>query len=191
MADPDVIRDLGDTLLFLLRSGIESSIVEPEQIYLSTLDDFQNYGAMNQPLVTIFLYRIAINSQMRNSPRRTLSGGQTTRPPLPIELYFMITPWAQDTSDEYRIVGRILQAFYDNAELGPTQLQGDSWEVGDSVEIILESLPLDDHYRIWDTSTLPYRLSLTYQVRVVGIAATKISETTPVLDAEFRRLRNE
>ena len=194
MADPNVIRDVGNTLLVLLRSGIGSGIervVEPGDIHLSTPDDFQNYQDPSDPVITIFLYRISINSQMRNSPRRMLPDGRTKRPLLPVDLYFMITPWAHDTSDEYRIVGRVLSTLYDNAELGSTQLRGDSWEEGDSVQIILESLPLDDHYRIWDSSSLPYRLSLTYIVRVIGIEPSEISEITPVLDAEFRGLRTE
>ena len=128
---------------------------------------------------------------MRNSQRRTLPDGRTTRPLLPLDLSFLITPWSSETSDEYRLVGRILRTFYDNAELGRTQLQGDSWEPDDSVQIILETLPLDDHYRIWDSASLPYRLSLSYLVRIVGIAPGEISEVTPVLEAQFRRLRTE
>jgi hypothetical protein len=101
----------------------------------------------------------------------------------------MITPWARNTRDEYRIVGRILQCMYDNAELGASQLQGTSWEPGDSVQIILDSLPIDDHYRIWDSSSLPYRLSLTYMVRVIGIEPGRVTTYPPVTEADFRRLR--
>ena len=190
MAGPDVIRDVGTTLVFLLRGGVDP-VVEPENIYLSTPHAFQDYQEPTAPLITIFLYRVAINSQMRNSPRRTLPDGRTTRPLLPIDLSFMITPWAAETIDEYRIAGRILRTLYDNAELGSAHLQGDSWEAGDSVQIILESLPLDDHYRIWDSSSLPYRLSLSYMVRVVGIEPGEIMEETPVLEAQYRRLRTE
>ena len=190
MATQDVIRDVGSTLVFLLRSGVDT-LVEPENIYLSRPDGFQDYQNSSNNAITIFLHRVAINPQMRNGPQRTLADGRKTRPLLPIELSFLITPWAPDLSNEYQIIGRILRTFYDNGELGSTQLQGDSWEPDDSIQIIMESLPMDDHYRIWDSSNQPYRISLTYMVRVIGIEPGRIIESTPVLEAQFRRLRNE
>ncbi len=191
MAAPDAIRDTGQTLLFLLRNGIDPTIVQPGRISLSTPDEFGDFQTPDFPAVTVFLYRIALNPEMRNSPRRTLPDGSIQRPLLPLELYFMITPWARVTSDEYRIAGRVLQVLYDNSELGSSQLQGPSWEDGDSVQIVLESLSIDDHYRIWDSSNLPYRLSLTYMLRVVGIEPGEAITVPPVVQAEFQRLRTE
>jgi hypothetical protein len=187
MATVEVIRDIGETLLFLLRSSIDTAIVNPNNIELSTPDDFEADPA--QPHITIFLYRIAVNSELRNRPRRVLPDGSTTRPLIPLELFYMITPWARSTSDEYRIIGRIIQCMYDNSELGASQFQGTAWEPGDSAQIILESLPIDDHYRIWDASSLPYRLSITYAVRVIGIEPGEAVNYPPVTEAEFRRLR--
>ena len=189
MATVDVIRDLGDTLLYLLRNSIDSAIVSPSNIVLSTPDDFNPNP--DQPVITVFLYRIAVNAELRNSPKRTLPDGSITRPLIPLEIYYMITPWARITSDEYRIVGRVLQCMYDNPELGSSQLQGTSWASEDSVQIILESLPIDDHYRIWDSSNLPYRLSLTYLVRVIGIEPSQAMTYPPVTEADFKRLRTE
>ena len=193
MADQDVIRDCGDTLVLLLRGGLTNpeNLVEPARIYLASPAEFTDIDYGEVPVVTVFLYRVAISAEMRNGPRRTLPDGQTTRPLLPIELHFMITPWARDMGDGYRIVGRILQLLYDNAELGPAQLEGGAWASGDSVQIVLESLPIDDHYRIWDSSGLAYRLSLTYMFRVIGIEPGESTAVIPVLDAEFQRLRNE
>lgn len=187
MATVDVIRDTGETLLFLLRNAIDTAIVQPANIVLSTPDDFT--AEPDHPIITLFLYRIAISPELRNSPKRLLPDGRSTRPLVPLELFFMITPWARVTSDEYRIVGRVIQCLYDNAELGGSQLQGPSWEEGDTVQIILESLPIDDHYRIWDSSSMPYRLSLTYMVRVVGIEPAQAMGYPPVTEAMFRRLR--
>ena len=187
MASVDVIRDIGDTLTFLLRNSIDAAIVNPSNIVLSTPDDFD--ADPDQPVITLFLYRLSVNPELRNRPKRVLPDGSITRPLIPLELFYMITPWARNTRDEYRIVGRILQCMYDNAELGASQLQGTSWEAGDSVQIVLDSLPIDDHYRIWDSSSLPYRLSLTYMVRVIGIEPGQVTTYPPVTEADFRRLR--
>jgi hypothetical protein len=182
VAAPDVIRDMGDTLLFLLRAGL-AGLVDPGRVVVGTPDEFEQLDDPAQPTVTVFLYRLGVNPQMRNGPRRLLPDGRTTRPLLPIELCYLVTAWARDTRDEYRITGRIVQALYDRPELGPADLQGASWEAGDTVQLVLETLSLDDHCRIWDATDLPYRLSLAYLARVVGIAPTESVIAPPVVEA--------
>jgi uncharacterized protein DUF4255 len=174
---------MGDTLVYLLRAGVPP-LVNPNDITLSTPDDFES--APNQPAITVFLYRVAINPEMRNGPKRVLPDGQVTRPLLPLDLRYLITAWARDTRGELQIVGRILQVLYDHAELGPADLQGASWEVDDSVQLVWETLPIEDHYRVWDTTDIPYRLSLTYVARVIGLAPTEAHQFPPVLGATFQ-----
>jgi hypothetical protein len=50
---------------------------------------------------------------------------------------------------------------------------------------VLESLPVEDHYRIWDSGELDYRVSLTYRVRVLGLEPTQKVNTPPVVEASF------
>jgi hypothetical protein len=184
MAGPDAARDVADTLVFLLRAGIPA--VDPARITVSTPDEFEAIRDPMHPNITLFLYRIAVNPQMLNSPRRTRADGSIQPPPLPLELSFLITAWAKDTRDELRLIGRILQVLYDHRELGAAHLIGTSWDPDDTVQLILESLPLEDHYRIWDANEVAYRLSLTYVARVVGLAATETIIAPPVVDADFR-----
>lgn len=179
MATADAVRDMADTLIFLLRSTVPPMVAE-DRIFAATPDEFEALQDPDRPAITVFLYRVAINSEMRNSPRRILANGRITRPLLPLELYYLVTPWARETRDEFRIVGRVLQALYDHAEIGAADLQGLSWSPGDSVQLALDSLPMEDHLRIWETTDLPYRLSLTYCARVVGIEP-EIAEIVPVV----------
>jgi hypothetical protein len=187
MATVDVIRDMGDTLVYLLQSRIQPTIVSAANIFVATPDDFTTLNPPSQPTITVFLYRVGVNSEMRNSPRRTLPQGRTTRPLLPLELHYLITPWARETRDEYRVVGRILQALYDAAEIGPADLQGGSWSASDSVQLILQSLPVEEHFSIWETTDLSYRLSLTYMARVVGVEPDVELDVPPVVDAHLGR----
>lgn len=182
MATDAVVRDMSDTMVALLKAGVPP-LVNANDILLSTPDDFQ--ADPPQPTITVFLYRITLNPEMRNGPRRLLPDGRLTRPLLPIDLHFMITPWARQTSGELAVVGRILQVLYDRAELGPADLQGNSWERDDTVQLVLESLPIEDHYRVWETTDVPYRLSLTYVARVIGIAPAAADRFAPVLEAHL------
>ncbi|MEO8679784.1 MAG: DUF4255 domain-containing protein [Vicinamibacterales bacterium] len=183
MATADALRDLGDTLVFLLRAGIPA--LDPAKITVATPDEFEALRDPSKPNITIFLYRIAVNPEMRNSPRRLRPDGSTQPTPLPLELSFLVTAWAKDTRDELKLIGRILQVLYDRRELGAADLVGASWEPDDSVQLSLESLPLEDHYRIWDANDVPYRLSLTYLARVVGLTSSEITNEAPVVDARF------
>ena len=187
MATAEVIRDVGNTLIFALRAGVDPAVVAPANIRVATPDEFKNLDALTEPSISLFLYRTAINDVVRNSPRRVLPDGTTTRPLLPLDLCWLITPWAPVTSDEHLMVGHVMQALYDRAELGPTELQGSSWAPGDSLQIVLESLPMEDHYRIWDTSGIPYRLSLTYMTRVIGLEPKERVAAPPVVTASFGR----
>jgi hypothetical protein len=185
VATAEVIRDVGNTLIFALRAGVDPGVVAPANIRVATPDEFKDLDALTEPSISLFLHRIAVNATVRNSARRVLPDGTTTRPLLPLELCWLITPWAPATSDEHLIAGHVMQALYDRAELGATELQGASWAPGDSLQVILESLPMEDHYRIWDTSDIPYRLSLTYVTRVVALEPKERVASPPVVTARF------
>ena len=86
MATPDVLRDLSDTLLTILRGGVPALMVDPTRIVLATPDDFGAYVNPERPALTLFLYRVAVNPQMRNERKRTLPDGRIRRQPLPLEL---------------------------------------------------------------------------------------------------------
>jgi hypothetical protein len=109
LATTDAIAFLGDTIADLLRAGL-SGVVAPADVLLSTPDEFKGFKPL-QPSVTIFLYHVCVNGEMRNRPRRSLATGALQRPPLPLELRFMVTPWTKDTRDAYRIIGVIAQDF--------------------------------------------------------------------------------
>lgn len=185
MASANVIHDMSETLVHLLRASIPPLMVDPTRIYVATPDEFEALQKPGHPHITIFLYRISENPQMRNLPRRVLPSGRTTKDNLPLELYYLVTAWAKETRDEHRIIGHIAQTYYDHTELGATDLRGGSWDPDDSVQLVLESLPLEDHYRIWESSEVPYRLSLTYQARVVGITPTVVANDPPVVVAHI------
>lgn len=189
MATADAIRDTSDSLVHILRANISSSLVPSTRITAATPDEFADLRDPLHPAITVFLYRVSVNADLRNVTPPPLPDGRIRRPLLPLELRYLITPWSDDdTRTELSLVGQIAQTFYDNSELGPSDLQGDSWEAGDAVSLEMESLPLEDHYRIWDAvPQVPYRLSLTYVARVVGIESKRLIAYPPVVQARFGR----
>jgi hypothetical protein len=192
LATSDAIAFLGNTLVALLEDGL-AGFSPPVNVLLSTPDDVKN-SPPDPPAVTIILYQVGICGERRNVPRRSLNGGFSRRPPLPLDLRFLITPWVKlkQPQDAYKIVGTIAQLFYDRAVLHSADLLSDpihpTWAPDDTVEIVMESLPVSDHYDIWEPTEIPYRLSLTYLARIVGIDSAVTTDTAPVTVATFSRV---
>jgi hypothetical protein len=185
MASTDAIQSVGQTLVSILKDEL-SGFRPLVSVFLATPDEIKN--SPPDSAVTVLLYQVGICGELRNGPRRTGLNGAVGRPALPLDLHFMITPWTQDTGDSYRIIGAIARIFYDHAILTFGQLQGDDvWAPDDTVEIMMESLPVEQHYDIWEPTELPYRLSLTYLARVIGIDSTVSTSSAPVAVANFPR----
>jgi hypothetical protein len=123
MADANVVRDMSETLAMLLQAA-SSGIVAPTDVRAATPDNFHDLEPTPWPTCTVFLYGVAVNPVMRNGPRMVLPDGATSQPPLPMDLSYLITPWAEDPRDEDLILGTILQGLYDRAERGATRSSG-------------------------------------------------------------------
>ncbi|WP_437322180.1 DUF4255 domain-containing protein [Sorangium sp. So ce394] len=192
---------MGKTLVAILQSHLDLVLpLAGVNVQLATTKLFKQLESTTNPTITVFLYRVMENPELRNAPRRRLSDGSMTRPLLPLELCYLVTPWgvrANDTpladqlaaQEEHRLLGIALQAFYDHAEIGRSELvEGPGepvWEATDNVQLILDTLPVEDHYRIWDSGELDYRVSLTYRVRVLGLEPSRHTVVPPVVDAGF------
>jgi hypothetical protein len=185
MAGVGAIRDVGTTLVGILQAAVDSSVIDPSNIKLALPRDFEALDNSPELALSLFPYRVAISSDLRNARQRTLPDGRIAPPPLPLEVGLLVTPWARDAADTLLLSGMVARAFQDRAELTVNDLQGGPWRADDTVQLVLDSLPIADHYRIWDTTRVPYRLSLTYQARVIGIDPTEPRQVGRVLDAQF------
>lgn len=185
MATTDAVAFLGDTIVSLLQNGL-SGLVAPADIVLSTPDEFKDF-APRQPSVTVFLYHVTINGELRNGPSRPSGNGK--RPPLPLDLRFLVTPWTKDTRDAYRIIGAISLLFYDHAVLNFGELQGDDiWSPDDTVEFLMDPVPVEQLFDIWDPAEIPFKLSLTYLARIIGLDSSISVSGAPVAVATFPRV---
>ncbi len=167
MASPSVVRDMGETLASVLQMAL-SGMVAPANVRVATPDIFHEPKPTPQPTCTIFLYRVAVNPARRNEPLaapESVSGLL-----LPVDLSYLITPWAKDPRDEHLMLGRILRGLHDRAELGGADLVGASWAPGDTARLALEPMTMQEQFCIWDTVKMPYRLSLSYVARILGMA---------------------
>ncbi|MBK4216501.1 DUF4255 domain-containing protein [Paracoccus caeni] len=200
MANWRVIENAGRTLVDVLDRHIVALGIPNVGVGLVTPAAFTSLAGTSDPFISLFLYQITGNAEMRGNPMRLRPDGTLGRQALPLELCYLVTAWgarATDdvtgdmpaTLDEARLNGAILQAFYDNAEIARANLFEmpgmPVWMPGDGLQVLLESLPLDGHYRIWDATELGYRLSLVYRVRVASLDPTDPPPAPQVVEAEL------
>ena len=189
MSDFTAISDTSNTLLTLLRDQITIS-TDPQlrdvQINLQSPKEMLGDGEMGSG-ISLWLYRVIRNGHVYNSAPRRVTVNQVLHQPLPIDLYYLITPIAAEPEDEQLLLGKVLQVFNDNNILRGSTLQGSLREDNNELRLTLEMLSLEEITRIWDALKGDYQLSVSYVVQVVTIDSDQESiEISPLIEKENR-----
>lgn len=198
MANWRVIEFCGETLVRLIEQNLARLGVANVDVGVVTASSFGALANTATPFISLMLYQVDTNAEMRNWTQGSLPDGTPVRQPLPLELNYLITAWgvrqpndpASDSlaaREESRLLGAVLQALYENAEVVRGDLvqagSAPGWADTDSLQLVLRSLPVETHYRIWDASEIGYRLSLAYCVRVTSLAPPLPPPAPIVVDA--------
>jgi hypothetical protein len=176
------------TLVAFLRERLESAPDVTAVLgttVLVTAATPQELGEEGRSGLSVWLYRVARDEDVLNAPPERLDASTERRTPLPLRLHYLITPIADadvavGPDTEQRMLGRVLQAFYDTPRFtGP--LLGGSF-AGTRVELCarLEPMSLEEITRVWDALDATYQLSVSYEVTVVRIRSERIDSRTPV-----------
>jgi hypothetical protein len=95
-------------------------------------------------------------------------------------LRYLLTPWGGDRLTEHRMLARAMQVLYDHAILSGPDLRGNLAGTDQALKITLSPLTLDERSRVWFAVQRPYRLSASYEVRVVNLDPETVEQFTPV-----------
>jgi len=153
----------------------------------AVLDDLANTPDPNPPKLTVFLYEIAEDAASRNRPPvRTEPTGRSDplvirKPPMALLLRYLITAWGGDQVTQHQMLGRAVQALYDDAILDGAELTGTFAGSTDALHVTLTPLTLDQKSYVWFALQKPFRLSLNYEVRVVNLESIADVPARPVL----------
>jgi hypothetical protein len=128
----------------------------------------------SQNRVSLFLYHIEINPHLRNDDFIRVSDTNLKQPPMPLYLYYLLTPYGTNKTDEQYILGKVMQIFYDNAILKGSVLQNSLAGSSEEFKLLFSTISLDDLYKVWDAfQDTAYRLSIGYMVTPVRIDSAK------------------
>jgi hypothetical protein len=175
MASYAAIAAVGTALVNLLKDASRTEFPQAK-FKLFQAADFGDTNTIPAPEgASVYLYRLAANTSRRNQPPHTELDGTRTKPPLPLDLYFLITPWAATAEKQYRLLGWIMRVIEDSNIIPATLLNeleqnGAIFDPDESVEVFYDPLGLNDMAILWENlkqvKVLP---SVTYVARLVRI----------------------
>lgn len=136
--------------------------------------------------VSLFLYRVTINGTRRMPATRLGPAGELRRAELPLDLHFLLTPWAREASLEQEILGWMMRTLDDTPSLPAGLLDPDVFTPDETVELVADQLANEELFRIWDVLPTDFHVSAPYVARVVRIDSTiDQSEGGPVLTRQL------
>lgn len=183
MATDSVIADIGETIVDLLRDRID--FLESDEIALTSPS---NVGDGEQLRLTLYLYRIAENADLKNSAN-SIQGDRLEDPPLALDLHYLLTAHPatggdNETArsiDQHGVLGRAMQVLQNDAILRGSDLTESLADEGEDVQISMNPMNADSFDQLlslWSTfQEQPYQPSISYLISPVFIESTT---TTPV-----------
>jgi len=156
------------------------------ELYLAR--DFQN--PMEEG-VSLYLYRVGTSSR-RNLPSRLGPNGERYRPPLPIDLYYLLTTWARTSAKQQRLLGWCIREL-GNTPILPAGLlnhygpEPETFRPEESVELVFEPLSLQDMASLWEPLKPHLQVSASYVARMVTIESdVSVPDAAAVQTREFK-----
>jgi hypothetical protein len=170
-----------------LTAALEASA--PPTAVIARTDDFDpaaSASVITPPTLSIFLYRVDFNKTMRAAWSSV--GHRVGRSQLPLDLHFLITPWAGNAVHEHLILGRAMQVLETLPIISGALLHpSGAWAPGDAIQIVMEELSTEAVMRTFDSLPVDYRLSVPYIARVVRIEGRE-EVATPEVSTAVRGL---
>jgi hypothetical protein len=162
-ADPD----LNDTIVTIL-----------------PLDKARGNNTNNQ--LNLFLYQVLRSAAWNNRDMpRQVQPGETGMPPLPLNLWYLLTAFGRDNDATqpfgHQLLGKAMSVLHDHAVLSPEDIKNataatlpraDLDRQLERVRITLQPLSIDEISKLWTGFATQYRLSAAYEISVALIEST-------------------
>ena len=181
MANFLAISAAGKAILRLLENANQTATGEVfagAHFDLFSPGDFQNpVHFVNKTDVgaSLYLYRVGLNAARRNPGMQPAADRRQVRYHLPLDLYYLLTPWATSPDMAQRILGWAMSILNQNAFLPAALLNSvgpekEIFRTNESLEIIFDPLPLADMALLWEQLKDNRAMaSVSYLARVVII----------------------
>jgi hypothetical protein len=189
MSDFEAIGGVSATIKALLKDRMQllNGINRDQLDQIVTIGTPRSEQDNDESRINLFLYRIEENCHLKN---QEIPGhghpGDFGRPPLSLDLYYLITAYGSKTDGEtwaQFLLGSAMQVLHEYPIIDEPILHSSLRNQFERVKLYLEPLSLEDLSKVWTALTLPYRLSVAYKVSVVQIESLRPKHLAlPVMD---------
>jgi Pvc16 N-terminal domain len=187
MSNPIAVATVTSALQHLLTQAV-NSFPGGAQVTVRPPDKARLTPPGNQ--LNVFLYHTTVDAAWRNQDMPTIRPGETSFPPLPLVLHYVITAYGEGDEDDikaHQLLGRAMSVLHDHPILGPDEFKdlvagADLQNQVERVRMTAQALTVDDMYKLWTAFQTQYRISAAYEVSVVLIDSRQPGRTPlPVL----------
>lgn len=184
MADYTVLAEVGEALVRVLWEEIQvdgqvNALIDNEsRISLRSPFDLREDDSVR---LSLYLYRIVEDPYTKNQMPVPDGGRGLRKPPLTLDLYYLMTPLLGSPREQQIVLGKAMQVLYDRALIEGTDLGGSLADIGEDIRVILNPVTLEETTRVWQALEMGYRLSVCYVVRVAFMSSTRRRAVQPVV----------
>ncbi len=178
MASYRALASVGKSVAALLdacfREELPLGPTRPAQAKLVSARDFEAGEGSELPDtgVSVFVYRVDVNETTRAAWSAVASLDGTSQ--LPLDLHFLLTPWASNAEDELTLLGCAMRCVEDTPILsGPLLDPAAGWEGGEAVQVLFGHITTEEVMRTFDSLPHDYQLSVPYVARVVRVSGRR------------------
>jgi Pvc16 N-terminal domain len=188
MSDYSVIAELGDALVSVLFSELNADpqirglIDSEDRISLESPAQLENNNSVR---FSMYLYRILENPYMKNRYPLEGTGAKQRKPPLGLDLFYLLTPLVGTPREQQIVLGKAMQILYDRPILESQDLPGSLGLSGEEIRLVLNPVSLEELTRVWQALEIPYRLSVCYIARVCLVDSGVERFYAPVVSSQL------
>jgi hypothetical protein len=158
---------------------------------LSALDTTQPPGISVG--IVLYLYRITINTSLRNRPPRTdITTGFRYKPSLPVDLHYLLIPVATDADSQQILLAWAMRVLNDDPcltanQLNVHQIGGEAvFAPNEGIEIVADTLVITDQNALVEPFKPKAQLAMPYVVRMILLdSPVRFNEYEPVQTRGF------
>ncbi len=171
MATAYAVAAVGEAILALLAAARPTPEFAGAQFELY---QGRNFATPMEEGICLYLHRITPGSNVRNLPPRVATDGRRFRPSVPVDLHYLLIPWARDAFKQHRLLGWAIRVLEDTRVLHASLLnqhgpETDIFDPHESLDILMETLPIQDIGSILDVAKPHIQPVVPYVVRMVPL----------------------
>lgn len=184
MAKYQAIASIGGAILKVIKTACEANGFSDVQCLLYQPSDLQN--SFKEEGVYLYLYRVAMNTTQRNWPPHIEADGQRFLSPLPVDLHYLLIPWAQKAERQQLLLALSMRALEDQPTLDAGLLNSvfqneETFAPRENIQVVSEPLSLQEIVNIWDAFKPNLQISVAYVARMVLLDSTVSMYDAPAI----------